>query len=84
MQDFISFVTPEMAGSEAQAVSSAVVLPGGVFSPERLRGMPDELVYAMAAALQEAAAEMEVCARVHAQISFGVVAVLVSVVHMGD
>lgn len=61
MQDFIKFVAPEMATGEAQAVSSTVVRPGGVFPQERLRGMPDELVYAMAAALQDAAVEMEVC-----------------------
>lgn len=52
-----------MATGEARAVPSTVVRPdGGVFSPERLRGMPDELVYAVAAAVQEAASYMEVCA----------------------
>ncbi len=60
----MKFVAPEMKIGEGQAFSSASMLlersEGGVFPQERLREMPDELIYAMAAALNDAAAEMEV------------------------
>lgn len=56
----MKFVAPEMATGESQPFSSMIVPPGGMFPQERLRGMPDELIYAMAAALNDAAAEMEV------------------------
>lgn len=56
----MKFVAPEIATGESQAFSSMVVPPGGMFSQERLRHMPDELIYAMAAALNAAAVEMEV------------------------
>lgn len=56
----MKFVAPEMATGESQPFSSTIVPPGGMFPQERLRGMPDELIYAMAAALNDAAAEMEV------------------------
>lgn len=60
----MKFVAPEMSVGESHAFSSTIVPPGGMFPKERLRGMPDELIYTMAAALDAAAAEMEVLLRV--------------------
>lgn len=61
----MKFVAPEMVNgesrSESQPFSSTIVPTGEVFPRERLKSMPDELVYAMATALNDAAVEMEVC-----------------------
>lgn len=53
-------MAPDTASPDGPAVPSMVVRPGGAFSPEMLRKMPDDLILAMAAALNDAAAEMEV------------------------
>ena len=60
----MAFVAPGVAGvtsSEGQTIPSVVVSRGGLLSGKHLNGMPDDLVHAMAATLDAAAAEMEVC-----------------------
>lgn len=61
LQDLMAFVAPGVATTEGQTISSMVVSRGCLLSGERLGGMPDGLVRAMAATLDGAAAEMEVC-----------------------
>lgn len=64
LQDLMAFVAPGVAGaatSEDQIIPSMVIGRGGLLSGDRLGGMPDDLVRAMAATLNAAAAEMEVC-----------------------
>lgn len=61
MQDLIKFAAPEGVVSERRCPARSMVVPlAGSLSRDRLRDMPDELVYAIASALDDAAIEMEV------------------------
>ncbi|CAM9827312.1 unnamed protein product [Scytosiphon promiscuus] len=59
VEDLINFAAPEMVSLQPQAIPSMIMRPDGIFSQEVLRKMPDELILAMAAVINDAAAEME-------------------------
>ncbi|CAN0521696.1 unnamed protein product, partial [Ectocarpus sp. 12 AP-2014] len=56
MEDLIKFAAPEGVDSERRWPARSMVVPlEGTLSRDRLRDMPDELVYAIAGALDDAA-----------------------------
>ncbi|CAM9847246.1 unnamed protein product, partial [Ectocarpus sp. 4 AP-2014] len=60
MEDLIKFAAPEGVDSERRWPARSMVVPlAGTLSRDRLRDMPDDLVYAIAGALDDAAIEME-------------------------
>ncbi|CAM9856160.1 unnamed protein product, partial [Ectocarpus sp. 12 AP-2014] len=60
MEDLIKFAAPEEIDGERRWPARSMVVPlKGTLSRDRLRDMPDELVYAIAGALDDAAIEME-------------------------